>query len=79
MAKFVVLRSIKTGETFWSTLSSGENPERMANGEIAYTVVAYAETEDEAQRIWRENPSSVFPPSPECDPNCDDPMCPYIH
>lgn len=54
--KFVVLESIVTGDVFWTT-HDGTNPERMVDGTIAYKVIKYVDTEEEAQQIWRENSS----------------------
>ena len=52
--KFVVLRSIETGDVFWST-AGDRNPERMADGRIAYEVIAYTDDDAEAQRIWAKH------------------------
>ena len=57
MAKqFVVLKAIESGDVFWST-NNDRNPERMADGSIAYKVVDYADTEEEAISIWKREQS----------------------
>ena len=74
MKSFVVLRSLETGEVHWG-INTGRNPERMADGTIGYAVVQYADSEAEATQAW-QNALNVVP---ECDANCDEPACPYIH
>ena len=51
--EFVVLRSIETGDVFWSRCTC-HNPERSASGRVTYEILAYADTPEEAQRIWIE-------------------------
>ena len=52
--RFVVLKSVSTGEVSWST-AGDRNPERMADGTIGYEVVAYADSAEEAQDIWKKH------------------------
>ena len=53
MKSFVVLRSLETNEVHWG-INTGRNPERMADGTIGYTVVQYADSEEEAKKAWRD-------------------------
>lgn len=48
---FVVLRGLVLGNKFYSCSSKGDNPIVMANGAVAYELVAYCDTSEEAQRI----------------------------
>ena len=54
IGSFVVLRSLETKEIFWTT-HTGHNPERTCSGMIAYEVIAYVDSPEEAKRIWSEN------------------------
>lgn len=56
--KFVVLRSLSSGDVCWSACGTDRNPERMADGTIGYEIIAYADSAEDAQRIWADK--SVF-------------------
>lgn len=50
--QYVVLKSLDTGDVFWTSNPTGRNPERMGDGSIGYEVLAYTETPEEAKEIW---------------------------
>ena len=47
---YVVLRAIDNGNVFYSSTLKGEDPTRLANGIVAYTVIAYCDSIEEAQQ-----------------------------
>ena len=47
---FVVLKGIKEGNKFF-TSHDGTDPTKLANGEVAYEVLGFANTVEEAQKI----------------------------
>lgn len=47
--KFVLLETIKYHTKFFSTYTEGEDPATLWNGTIAYIVLGYADSIEEAQ------------------------------
>lgn len=51
----VVLRGIEHGNVFYSMSHlKGEDPTKLMTGEVAYEVLAYCDTDEEAQKILRQ-------------------------
>jgi len=49
--KLVVLRNLESRQQFYSMTTPGEDPTVMKDGTIAYEVIAYCDTDHEAQTI----------------------------
>jgi hypothetical protein len=49
--RFIVLQSIEHGSKFYSTNTRGGDPRKLATGELAYRVIGYADTDEQAQKI----------------------------
>ena len=47
--KFVLLRSIKYGNRFFTTHDPNDDPTLLGTGEVAYDILGYASTVEEAQ------------------------------
>lgn len=47
---YVVLKGIREGNKFFTSFN-GDDPTRLATGEVAYEVLGYANTVEEAQKI----------------------------
>jgi hypothetical protein len=45
------LQSIEHGSKFYSTNTRGGDPRKLATGELAYRVIGYADTDEQAQKI----------------------------
>ncbi len=54
-AKYVVLRGLNQNNIFCSPNVPGHDHRFLNDGRIAYEIVAYTMTEEEAQTIWKEN------------------------
>lgn len=48
-SKFVVLQGLAEGNRFWSDRKPGEDASRLADGTVAYRVLCYTSTIEEAQ------------------------------
>jgi hypothetical protein len=48
--QFVILRNIESGERFFSNNTMGWDPRMLHDGTIAYAIVGYADSVEEAQR-----------------------------
>lgn len=47
--KYVLLEGIELGNLFFSDFVEGEDPTLLANGEVGYTILGYANSIPEAQ------------------------------
>lgn len=48
-SKFVILQGLKEGNRFFSMFSPGDEPRKLTDGTVAYRVLGYSATVDEAQ------------------------------
>jgi hypothetical protein len=48
---YVCLEGLKEGNRFYTGYTEGSDPTKLASGEVAYKVLGYADTGDEARRI----------------------------
>jgi len=51
MSKFVCLEGIEHGNKFYTSHSDGKDPSKLWDGTVAYRVLGYADTPDEALEI----------------------------
>lgn len=59
MPEFVVLEGLKEGNRFYSPYTEGDDPTRLYDGTIAYKLLGFANTDEEARAIIRRgNPKS---------------------
>lgn len=54
MKNLVVLESLKTGQRFMSSPTEGQDPTKLITGEVAYKLLGYANTHEEAMAIINE-------------------------
>lgn len=61
-APFVVLRGIKEGNVFWTSSQKGEDPTKLATGEVAYELIGYANSDVEAKSLYQKHcgPDNLF-------------------
>lgn len=59
--KFICLEGIQHKNRFYTSYDGSSEPEKLANGTVAYTVLGYADTDKEAREILYG-------------PNCDEPL-----
>ena len=59
-SKFAIFRGIEHGNVFWSTNNPSADQTKLTDGRVAYEVLDYADTQEEAITKWKEhynNPS----------------------
>jgi len=59
-SKLVVLRGLEKGNVFWSIYQEGDDPTLLADGTVAYEVIAYPATDEEAVRISEQHDSDII-------------------
>lgn len=56
-SKYIILKGIEQGNVFWSTNTPNESEKdrtKLADGTIAYEILGYADTEQEAIAAWKD-------------------------
>ncbi len=51
-AEFVVLEGLRHRNVFWTTHKQNTDPTRTADGTVAYRILGYTLTQQEAVAIW---------------------------
>jgi hypothetical protein len=49
--EYVILEGIKEGNRFYTSHTEGTDETKLANGKVAYKIIGYANTDEEAQRM----------------------------